>query len=199
MAFNSFFKLNSRTQSGIITQLHKMIGYYGEVFSARERIYLKNLSKSEKAIYWLENENKKLLASALVEPDYIFKLKDMNLITVGHTISTHTGQINRILAHIWNDYGNSSLALIIRPFIANAIDLACLNVKAFDFESLRRFWPELACIKTDYFNVKNEELADGLKRKCTSIYICLCEKDKEIISKTNQDLFNFYNNKNTHS
>lgn len=121
MANKSFSKLTSRNQSSLVSQLHKLISYYSGIFCSRERIYLKNLAKNDGSLYWIEDDAKKLMAIALIDPNYKFNVLGFDLITLGHTISNKSGQMERLLHHIFTDFEDKTINLICKPFVADSM------------------------------------------------------------------------------
>jgi hypothetical protein len=188
MAFKSFSKLSSRNQSSLVSQLHKLIAYYGEIFSPRERVYLKNLSKTDGSIYWLEDDEKKLVAAAIVDHNYDFSLDGLSLKTLGHTVSRRPGQMDRILSHIFSDYEDSSMLLLSRPTIAASIQNDLFDLIPFSPVDLVKLWPELANTKTDYFNITKETLAEGMGRKNHYLYLKITDRDFLSVSKNKPEL-----------
>ena len=194
MANKSFSKLTSRNQSSLVSQLHKLISYYSGIFCSRERIYLKNLTKTDGSLYWVEDDAKKIMAMAIIDPQYKFNVLGFDLITLGHTISNKSGQMERLFHHILTDFENKTLSLICKPFVADSIIVSNYNMVGLNSFELSQYFPELADIKTDYFNV-HESLSEGLARKEHQIYLRFAPNDLEIIKKSNQDLFKFVNSK----
>jgi hypothetical protein len=194
MANKSFSKLTSRNQSALVSQLHKLINYYSSIFCSRERIYLKNLTKVDGSVYWIEDEAKKLMAIAVLDPNYRFNVGGIDLVTLGHTISNKSGQMERLLHHIFTDFENTTLNLICKPFVADSIGIKDYDMVSFNSIELKELFPELAALKTDYFNV-TETLAEGLARKEHQIYFRFCPKDLEKIQKSSPNLFRHLTNK----
>ncbi len=195
MAFNNFHRLPTRNQSSLVTQLHKLIHYYGEIFPARDRSYLKTLTSLEKSIYWLEDEEKKMVATAIVDPNHHIKLDDLDLVVLGYLISRRPGQIDRILAHVWSDYELKSILLLSRPALAAAINKEDLGLVALSPLELEQFWPHLANIKTNFFNISNETLSKALDRKNYQVFLRITEEDKQTLAKTNPELVKLIRNK----
>jgi hypothetical protein len=189
MAFKSFKSLTTRNQSSLITQLHKLINYYGDTFCPRERNYLKNLSSTDGSIYWLEDDNRKMVAVALVDPNYIFEADGITVRTLGYTISRRQGQMDRILSHIWSDYEEDTIGLFSRKSLVGSLDLEFLNLIELTPLELDSVWPQLAQIKSDYFNLSSESLVQGLSRKDYNLYVRFSPKDLASIEKKNKALF----------
>lgn len=188
MANKSFSKLTARNQSFLVSQLHKLINYYSGIFCSRERVYLKNLTKIDGSIYWVEGENKVLIAMAVLDPNYIFKSDGIEFTTMGHTISNKPGQMERIFHHIFTDFTNKSLSLICKPFVADSIAVKDYGMIGFNPVELTKYMPDIADIKTDYFNV-TETLAEGLARKEHQIYFRFAPEDLSLLKSNNLDLF----------
>jgi hypothetical protein len=183
MANNDFSKIQQRNHSLIVSQIAKQINYYGSVFCSRTRVYINKLSQSKNSIYWIDN-NLKLTALAIVDPNYKFSVNNVTLQTIGHIIATVPGQIDRVIKHIFEDYKEESFMLLCKPFVAESLKLyQDFNLLPILPSQLLQFWPDLANIKTDYFNVKNEVFYSGLERKNHNIYLKLTQKDKEILKK----------------
>ncbi|MEM1311995.1 MAG: hypothetical protein AAGF07_00860 [Patescibacteria group bacterium] len=191
MAFKSFSKLSSRNQSSLISQLHKLIVYYGEIFSPRERVYLKNLSKVDGAIYWLEDDEKKLAAAAIVDQNYFFEVNGLTVKTLGHTVSKRPGQMDRILSHIFTDNEDSVMILLSRPAIAASLQHNLFKLIQFSPIDLITNWSELANTKTDYFNITKETLAEGMSRKNHHLYLYIPEEALRSLEKSNTKLADF--------
>jgi hypothetical protein len=191
MAFKSFTKLTPRNQSALISQLHKMMNYYSSIFSTRERVYLKKISKTDGSIYWLEDDAKKLAASALLDPNYVFSIGSIRLQSLGHTISKRPGLMDRLLSHIFGDHGEKSIMLLCKPFVAQSISADEFELKSISPAELAEICPELAKAETDYFNVKNEPLGSALNRKDHHIYFRFTEKDKKELQKACEPLWKF--------
>lgn len=188
MAFNNFHRLPTRNQSSLVTQLHKLINYYGEIFPGRERSYLKNLSLIEKAVYWLEDEEKKMIAAAIIDPNHSIQVDGVDLTVLGYLISKRSGQIDRILAHIWSDYEDKSIVLFSRPSLAAAIDTENLGLVSLSSVEVVQLWPNLANIKTGYFNIQNENLVNAVDRKRYNLFLRITPADLLELSKTAPDL-----------
>jgi len=195
MAFKNFAKLSARNQSSLISELHQLINYYGEIFCNRERVYLKNLSKNEGSIYWLEDENKKLVAAAIIDQNFRFKIDNLDIVTLGHTVSKRPGHMDRILNHVFTDYTSQSLALICRPLIAAGLQNNNFPLVSFTASELNTYWPGLANTVTDYFNTSKETLAQGLDRKQHNLYLKISPADLVIIQKNNSLLAKFIDSK----
>jgi hypothetical protein len=185
MAFKSFKKLSSRNQSTLISQLHKLINYYSSIFATRERIHLKKISQQDGSIYWLEDDTKKLAASAILDPNYSFSIGPIHLKTLGHTISKRPGQMDRLLNHVFQDHKDNSIMFLCKPFVAESISSDEFDLTELTPVEMSQIWPELANIKTDYFNVKNESLSQGMSRKQHNAYFKFAQKDIDLI----KDLF----------
>lgn len=197
MAFKSFRTLTTRNQSSLVTQLHKLINYYGDTFCPRERNYIKNLSAVDGSIYWLEDDDKKMVAVAVVDPNYVFKAGDITVCSLGYTISRRQGQMDRILSHIWSDYESQTLALFSRKSLVGSLDLDFLNLIELTPLEISTHWKELSMIKTDYFNLSSESLEAGTARKGYNLYVRFAPVDLEKLSKTNKSLFDLCTEKKT--
>lgn len=191
MAFKNFSKLSTRVQSGLISQLYQLISYYGEIFCPRDRVYLKDISQTNSAIYWLETEDKKISAAAIVDPNYVFKVSDISIVTLGHLVSRRPGQMERILNHIFEDYSEQSLMLFCRPNIAVGIQPEVYDFVPFSPLQLSTMWSELAQIPTDYFNISKEKLVEGLDRKDHYIYLRLAAQDYYTLAKTKPKIIKY--------
>jgi hypothetical protein len=189
MAFKSFTKLSPRNQSSLISQLHKMLNYYSSIFSTRERIYLKRISQHDGSIYWLEDDTKKLAASAILDPNYVFSLGPIKLHSLGHTVSKRPGLMDRLLSHIFGDHAEKSIMFLCKPFVADSISADEFELKQITPTELMELCPDLASHKTDYFNVKNEPLAQAMDRKGHHIYFRFSIKDKELLKKHHKNLW----------
>ncbi|MEI6728527.1 MAG: hypothetical protein WCK98_02685 [bacterium] len=188
MAQKSFSKLSTRNQSTLVSQIYKLINYYSSVFPTRERIYIKKLSKDDGNIYWVEDTEKELIATAIVDPNHSFNVAGVNLLTFGHTISKRLGQMERILNHIFTDYDDKSVALLAKPFVAQSIGFSDFGLVEFKPHELTDLWPEFAGMKTDYFNVHGESLVSALGRKEHSLFVKLTPKDLEKVINNNSAL-----------
>lgn len=183
MAYKSFSNLTSRNQSHIISQLYKLINYYGSFFCTRERSYLKELSKKDSSIYWLEGQKHTLVASAIVDENHSIKTKVGNFKIFSHTISTHPGQMDRILQHVIADHKDDSLIFLGKEFMADSMELHNYGFIGVDPVELLEKWPELGTYKTSFFNVQNESLASGTSRKQYKIYFKLHPEAKQKMSQ----------------
>lgn len=188
MAFNNFHRLPTRNQSSLVTQLHKLIHYYGEIFPSRERSYLKNLSLLEKSVYWLEDEEKKMVASAIVDPNHTISVNGIELTVLGYLISRRPGQIDRILAHVWADYEDKSIVLLSRPALAAAINTEDLGLVSLTPAELLQTWPDLANTKTNYFNISNEVLVSAMDRKNYHLFLRFSSEDMSKLSLIQPEL-----------
>jgi hypothetical protein len=195
MAFKSFSKLSSRNQSSLVSQLHKLIAYYGEIFSPRERVYLKNLSKKDGSIYWLEDDEKKLVAAAIADHNYTFIVNDLEVKTLGHIVSKRPGQMDRILSHVFADNEDSIMILLSRPAVAASIQNELFNLIQLTPVDLITLWPELANIKTDYFNITKETLVEGMNRKNHHLYLRIPNASLLLLKESKPDLANFIESK----
>lgn len=185
MANNDFSKIQQRNQSLLVSQIAKQVNYYGSVFCSRTRVYINKLSQKKNSIYWIDT-NLKLTALTIVDPNYDFEVNGINLKTISHIIATVPGQIDRVVKHILEDYKDQSLMLLCKPFIAESLKLyKDFNLIPILPSQLLQFWPELANIKTDYFNVKNEPFYSGLERKNQNVYLKLTQSDQETLKKNN--------------
>lgn len=190
MAYKSFKSLTPRSQSNLVTQLHKLINYYGEIFCPRERSYLKTLTQKDGSIYWLEDDLKKITAVAIVDETYSLKVSNIEVVLVGHTISKRAGQMDRVLHHIWSDYEDKSLAIVCRKNLSVAFDTKSFELIELTPLDIVKYWNELTHLKTSYFNLTNESFVDGLMRKNYSLYIKFTDNDKEILKHNSQELYN---------
>jgi hypothetical protein len=188
MAQKSFSKLSTRNQSTLVSQIYKLINYYSSVFPTRERVYIKKLTKDDGNIYWVEDTEKELIATAIVDPNHSFQVGNVNLLTFGHTISKRLGQMERILNHIFTDYDNRSLALVAKSFVAESIGFRDFGLVEFKPHELTDLWPEFSGLKTDYFNVHGESLVSALGRKEHSLFVKLIPEDLDKVIKTNPNL-----------
>jgi len=181
MAFKSFSKLSSRNQSSLITQIHNLINYYSYFFAPRERNYLKKLSEIDGNIYWVEDNQKKLAATALIEPDHEMNFHGVKLKPLGYTLTKIPGQMENILHHIWSDYKNHSLFMCIKPSLACSLGLEELEMLELTPLDLAVAIDGGADLKTDYFNIPQEKLVSALQRKQQHFYIKLSPKDKKVL------------------
>lgn len=179
MAQSKFSILSTRNQSSLVSQLHKLINYYGSIFPTRERTYLKKLSQQDGSIYWIEDDSKKLVAASIVDANYKIDLKGLELIPFGHTISKQLGTMERILKHVFNDYANQNLILFLKPLIAGSMELFKYDLIELNVSDLIEKTPKLANAKTDYFNVTGETLHSALARKENRVYLKLSPEGKE--------------------
>jgi hypothetical protein len=193
MAFKDFSKFSTRNQSSIISQLYSLIKYYGDFFCPRERVYLKELSKTEKNIYWLEGKDKKLVAAALLEPDHSFKLGGIDLLPLGYTVSKAPGYMSRIFDHIFSDYEEHSIIFFCRRSLANSMEVTNYGLTHLTLSQLNDLAPELAQSKTNYFNVKNDILIKGLERKQDEIYLKLSQSHKQALADKYPKLIDYLN------
>ncbi len=164
--------------------MHKLINYYSSIFATRERVHLKKISQHDGSIYWLEDDTKKLAASAILDPNYSFSIGPINLKTLGHTISKRPGQMDRLLNHVFEDHKENSIMFLCKPFVAESISSEEFKLTELTPVELGEIWPELANIKTDYFNVKNEPLAQGMNRKQHNAYFKFSQKDIDALKDT---------------
>jgi hypothetical protein len=183
MANSNFTQLTSRNKSSLVTAIHKEITYYSSSFCIRERVYVNKLTKDDDNIYWLQAENKQLAAFAIMDPNYEFEVEGIKLHTIGHTISKRPGYMERILTHIFKRHPEKSLILLCKEFVAKSLDIASYGMKCITPLELEEHWPELASLKTDYFNVKNEPLKNGMIRKQHNLYIKITDKDRDQLDK----------------
>lgn len=191
MANKNFSKLSSRNQSALVSQLHKLICYYSSIFCTRERVYIKNLAKTDGNVYWLEDDNKNLMAVALLDPKYVFTALGIDFLTLGHTISNKSGQMERLLHHLFSDHDNRSLILLCKSFVAESLNFKEYKLVQFNPVELETIFPELSEITTDYFNVKNERLNQGMARKEHLAYIKFSDEDLKLIKNKKPSLYKF--------
>lgn len=195
MAYKSFRTLTPRNQSSLVTQLHKLINYYGEIFCPRERSYIKSLTQHEDTIYWLEDDIKKIIAVAIVDPNYTVSTSYSDVAILGHTISKRPGQMDRILNHIWSDYEDKTLAIVCRKSLSSAFDSEELQLIEFTPLELSQYWPELANHQTNYFNLTEEKFVNGLNRKDYCIYVNFSESSLNKIKEESGELYSFIESK----
>ncbi len=177
MANSDFSTLSLRNKSSLVTAIHKEITYYSSTFCIRERVYINKLSKAKNNIFWLEDETKKLVAFAIMDPNYEFETDGIKIKTIGHTISKRPGYMERILRHIFNTHAGQTVAVLCKEFVANSLDLASFGAKNINPLELQERWPSLAKTSSDYFNV-NENFVSGLIRKQHNFYIKLSKEDE---------------------
>jgi hypothetical protein len=189
MAYKSFRTLTPRNQSSLVTQLHKLINYYGEIFCPRERAYIKSLSQNDGAIYWLEDDAKKIIAVAIVDPNYELAVDDIEIHLLGHTISKRPGQMDRILHHIWSDYEDQTIAVLCRKSLTSAFDIEDLKLIELSAHEIVQYWPALGQATTSYFNLSNEKIIEGLARKDYTLFMKFSDQDLAKIKSTKPDLF----------
>jgi len=195
MAYKSFRSLTPRNQSSLVTQLHKLINYYGEIFCPRERTYIKSLTQHDGSVYWLEDDVRKIIAVAIIDPNYSFKLNDFDVKVLGHTISKRPGQMDRILHHIWSDYEDDTIAIVCRKSLTSAFDVSDLNLVELTSLEISENWTELADYRTNYFNLSDERVSDGLNRKDYCIFVKFTDKDLASLKDKNEPLFNLVTSK----
>jgi hypothetical protein len=188
MANKSFSILSTRHQSALVSQFHKLISYYSSIFCSRERVYLRDLTKIDGSFYWIEDEAKKIMALALLDPNFKFNFLGFDIINIGHTISNKSGQMERLLHHIFSDFEHKTLSLICKPFVADSMGISDYRMVGFNPLELNEYLPELGCTKTNYFNV-TENLAQGLARKEHQMYFKFAPSDLDLIKKQNPNLF----------
>ena len=196
MAYKNPFRLTTRRQGEIVGQIYKLIVCYSEFFIPRSRVYLKDVAKQENSIYWLENsKNAEVTAIALVEPKYKLNIDDIELITVGHTLSKVNNQMHNILDHLFSDYKEGNLLILSRELFAQAMQIESkYNFTALDAVQLQDLWPNLANCSTDYFNLSSgENLAQGMSRKGYKLYLRLSNSTSPQIQKKAPDLFEYIN------
>lgn len=194
MAYKKFSSLTSRNQSSLVTQIHKLINYYGGIFVPRERSYLKKLSNTSDSIYWLEDDERKLIAVSIIDPNYTFNVDGIELHTLGHTIAKRPGQMERIFNHIWSDYEEKSILLLCRQTLASVLELKELGLIPFKPTDLLIKWKNLATLNTDYFNMSDEDLYTGMERKQYGLYLKLTPQDQQKLQATNPDLIQYISN-----
>jgi hypothetical protein len=195
MAYKSFRTLTPRNQSSLVTQLHKLINYYGEIFCPRERAYLKSLTQNDGSIYWLEDDSKKIIAVAIIDPNYSLQASEVELKLLGHTISKRPGQMDRIFHHIWSDYEDETIAVVCRKSLSTAFDVEDLKLIELNPTEISQHWKELGEVETGYFNLTDEKLIDGLIRKDYCLYIKFSDKDLLTLKDNNEELFNLVESK----
>jgi len=194
MANADFSKLSTRARSALVTAIHNEITYYSNTFCIRPRAYINRLTKKNDNIYWLDDESKNLAAFAILDSNHTYQVDGISLQTLGHTISKRQGYMQRILSHIFKAKKNQSIALLCKDFVARS--LAVIGGKTVEISpnDLSKIWPALAQTKTNYFNVEDEPLINGMIRKQHNLYLSLTEDDKQKLSQlginldTNLDL-----------
>ncbi len=183
MARTKFSVLNSRQQSSVITQILNLIDYFSSIFPIRERKYLKNISREEGKIYWLDDLNKKVVAIGLVEHNHIFSTYETTFLPIGHIISTVNGLAENIINHILEDYQKDNIILLAKPSLADSFEYKNFDFIPFNPLELEKYLPDLSNYKTSYFNVSNEPLKNALIRKNYYVYIKLNFETKEKLLK----------------
>lgn len=191
MAYKSFRTLTSRNQSSLITQFHKLINYYSDFFCPRERSYLKAISQKDESIYWLEDDEHKVVAFAVVDPNYDLFVSGIRLKVLSYTISRRPGQMDRIMTHIWSDYEHASIVLLCRKTIAKGLDLEALDLIELSPLDIKNYWPEFGALETTYFNLKHETMLDGLIRRGQYVYLRLSQNDRNILEQSHPELVTF--------
>lgn len=195
MAYKSFRSLTPRNQSNLITQLHKLINYYGEIFCPRERSYLKTLSQNDGSVYWLEDDLKRIIAVAIIDPNYTVSIDPFDIVILGHTISKRPGQMDRILHHIWSDYQDKTIAVVCRKTLSTAFDVQEFQLVEMTNTEIAEYWPELAEYRTNYFNLTNEKMIDGLIRKDYTLFMKFTPQDLSAIRLTMPKLYELISKK----
>lgn len=194
MALKNISKLSKRRQGELIGQIYKYIYLYNDFFIPRTRVYLKEIAQLSDTIYWLEHpKTAEVTSLAIIDPRYNFNLEGLDWVVIGHTISKIPNQIHNILDHIMGDYSNSNTILLSRELFANAMQLnenykfVCMRPA-----DLTEYWPALANMNTDYFNlVSGESMASGCSRKGYNVYVRVNDKHKGEIKNSNPKLSEF--------
>lgn len=188
MAYKNPFRLTTRRQGEIVGQIYKLIVCYSEFFIPRSRVYLKDVAKQENTIYWLENaKNGEITAIALIEPKYKLTIDELELTTIGHTLSKVNNQMHNILDHLLSDYKDCNLILLSRELFAQAMQIESkYKFLSLDAVQLLDLWPNLANQPSDYFNLTSgETIAQGMSRKGYKLYLRICEQYAVEIEKIN--------------
>lgn len=194
MALKNISKLSKRRQGELIGQIYKYIYLYNDFFIPRTRVYLKEIAQLSDTIYWLEHpKTSEVTSLAIIDPKYNFSLEGLNWVVIGHTISKIPNQIHNILDHIMGDYSNSNIILLSRELFANAMQLnenykfICMRPA-----DLSEYWPALANMNTDYFNlVSGETMVSGCMRKGYNVYIRLNTNHTDELKISNSKLWEF--------
>lgn len=192
MANKCFTKLSARSQSSVISQLHKLINYYSSIFCTRERVYLKSLANQDGNIYWLEDDAKKISAFVLLDPNYHFQTPEIEFLTLGHTISSKVGEMDKLLYHVFTDHEEHSMFLLCKEFVGQSMEIQEYGMMNFNPIEIQEFLPEIADAQTDYFNVKHETLFGGMVRKNHHAFIKLSETDLAKIQTTKPKFYQAY-------
>jgi hypothetical protein len=195
MANKCFTKLSARSQSSVISQLHKLINYYSSIFCTRERVYLKSLANQDGNIYWLEDDAKKISAFVLLDPNYHFQTPEIEFLTIGHTISSKVGEMDKLLYHIFADHEDQSMFLLCKEFVGQSMRIEEYGMMNFDPIEIQEVLPEIALGQTDYFNVKQETLFGGMVRKNHHGFIKISDSDLVKIQTTKPKLYQMYTQK----
>jgi hypothetical protein len=191
MAYKNPFRLTIRRQGEIVGQIYKFICCYSDFFVPRTRVYLKEVSKVEDTMYWLENaKTNEVTAIALVEPKYKINIDGIEIITVGHTLSKINNQMPNILDHLLGDYQDKSIMILSRSLFAGAMQLEeKYGFVSYSPDLINIKWPDLAGQVTDYFNLASgETLFHGLNRKGYNVYLRLLPIDIQKLKKKNPEL-----------
>jgi hypothetical protein len=188
MAFKNCAALSSRNRSALVTQLHKLINYYGAIFSPRDRNYINELTKYPDCIYWLEGKDQKLSAAAIIDPKYTIETS-IPIKLLGHMVSTSPGQMDRILYHVLSDFEEHTVAIMCSESMAECLDKEKYDLHKITPFMLMKYWKELGESKTDYFNVASERLVDGMERKKNNLYIKFAQGDFEKLPQVLPGLF----------
>jgi hypothetical protein len=173
MANSDFSILSDRNQSSLVTAMYKEVSSFTNTFCLRTRVYIRNISKIPGSIYWLQDSSNNLAAFAFMDPNYVFKLDNIQLQVLGHTIAKKNGYMHRLLTSILEQKKNQDLLLICKDFVYKSFNLEEGQFIALTPLELKEKWSALAEYKTDYFGVKNETLYSGLNRKNQNVYLKL--------------------------
>ena len=178
MAKKSFKQLSDRNRGRLVGEIYKLIIYYGNIFVPRKRSYIKEICSKEDCIYWLDDGKGDLVAMAVLEPDFVFEISGIKFKTVNYFISKYPGLMDRIFDHIWDDNKDCNLLLIGKKTVVRCFDKQKFNLTEFAPEEVLDIMPPIAQTKTNFYNISQETLYNGMIRNQNCLYLSPCSKDK---------------------
>lgn len=198
MAYKNIHKLTARRQGEVIGQIFRLITCYNDFFVPRPRVYIKEISKENNSIYWLQNsKTDEVSAVAIMDTKHVLECINLKFYILGHTITKVGNQMNNIMDHILGDYQDSNIIYFSKAIFGEAIGaFEKYNFIPFDCQEIESNFPSLGQLTTEYFGIgTGEKIIDAMKRKGYTAYIKFSEETYEKITSDYKEIFNYIVNK----
>jgi len=163
----------------------------------RERSYINKIALKGDSVYWIEENKNVLVAAVLIERDHNIIIGETEIVNIGCFVSTKPGTMDRILEHIWQDFGTSNIFVLCRPFLADSLGLVNpkRNLVRFTADEILESASDMASSQTLYYNTTKQTLFQAMISNQVNFYLQLNSDSITQLDKTHSKFTTLYNQK----